>query len=119
MNDAHTPRGDSGARMSVDTDLTGVTLSDDSYCYMVEMLNQMPHAKAYRGAAFDPANQDVLQVVRDFVAESEPKGSLEAEPLVIIDAVATSDGGYLVRGDARLAASLQKADVPGVVRTTG
>ena len=119
MTDAHTRHGDSGARMSVDTDLVGVTLSDDSYRYMVEMLNQMPHAKAYRGMEFDPATHDILQVVRDFVAESEPKGSLEAEPLLIIDAVAGPEGGYLVRGDARLAASLQKADVPGVVRATG
>lgn len=102
--------------MSVDTDLVGVRLSDESLRYMVEMLNQMPHAKGYHGADFDPAAHDVLQVVRDFVAEAEPKGSLEAEPLVIVDASVGADGGYLVRGDARLAASLQRADVPDVAR---
>lgn len=119
MTDAQSPRGDSGARMSVDTDLVGVGLSEASFCYMVEMLNQMPHAKAYHGAEFDPATHDILQVVRDFVAEAEPKGSLEAEPLVIVDAVADPVGGYVVRGDSRLAASLQKADVPDVARSVG
>lgn len=116
MTDAQTPRGDSGVRMSIDTDLTGVELSDTSFRYMVDMLNQMPHAKAYRGVEFDPGTHDILSVVRDFVAEAEPKGSLEAEPLTIVDADARADGGYLVRGDARLAASLLKADVPDVVR---
>jgi hypothetical protein len=105
--------------MSIDTDLTGVELSDASLRYMVDMLNQMPHAKAYHTAEFDPATHDILGVVRDFLAETEPKGSLEAEPLVVVDARVLAAGRYLVRGDARLAASLLKADVPDVVRTTG
>jgi hypothetical protein len=119
MSNPKTRHGDSGGRMSIDTDLVGVTLSDDSFRYMVDMLNEMPHAKAYRGAEFDPTTHDIVQVIRDFVAESEPKGSLEAEPLVIVDAVARAEGGYLVRGDARLAASLTRADVPDVVRAAG
>jgi hypothetical protein len=119
MTDARTPHGESGARMSVDTDLVGVRLSDDSFRYMIEMLDQMPHAKFYRNLQFDPATTDILQVLRDFVAEVEPKGSLEAEPLLIIDAVTYPEGGYVARGDARLAASLQRADVPDVLRVAG
>jgi protease I len=103
---------ETGARLAVDTDLVEVALTTASLEYMLEMLARMPAAKDYReGTALGDCDPGVL--VRDFAALSDPRGSLEAEATVVVD-VSGRGGGYVARGNARLATVLQQADVPDV-----
>ena len=104
---------ETGSRMAVDQDLISAQLDDTSFAYMVEMLNRMPGAKGYNGADFDPATADLRAVLTDFLRESDPKGSLEAEQATVVD-VQSVDGGYVARGGARLLTVLRSADVPRV-----
>ncbi len=107
---------DGAPRMAVDAELVLVRLNDDSYAYMVEMLNRMPSAKDYSEADFDPAAADLRRVLADFVKESDPRGSLEAEAVTVVDVRRLEDGGYVARGNSRLATVLQGAGVPNVGR---
>lgn len=107
---------DRSSRMAVDAELVMVRLDDDSFAYMVEMLNRMPGAKGYGEADFDPASADLRRILADFVRESDPRGSLEAEAVTVVDVRGLEDGGYVARGNSRLATVLQGADVPHVGR---
>lgn len=107
---------DRGSRMAVDAELVLVGLDDESFSYMVEMLNRMPGAKGYAGADFDPASADLRRILADFVKESDPRGSLEAEAVTVLDVRSLDGGGYVARGNARLYTVLQGADVPHVGR---
>src|SRR5660397_292090 len=83
--------------------------------YMVDILNRLPSMKSYRGTEFDPDTHDALTVIRDFASGSDPKGSLEAESIVILDVV-LQENGYAVRGNTRLRKVLEYAEVPGLTR---
>jgi protease I len=110
---------DQSLRLAVDADLIVVRLEDVSFAYMVDMLNRMPHAKAYKGADFDPGTMDPASILAAFAAESDPKGSLEAEPVTVIDVRRSDDGSYQARGNARLHTVLEAADVPSLSLAAG
>src|SRR5660398_256952 len=63
----------------------------------------------------DTDTHDALTVIRDFASGSDPKGSLEAESIVILD-VCLQENGYAVRGNTRLRKVLVYAEVPGLSR---
>lgn len=106
----------SSDRTEVEGELISVRLKTETLQYMMQMLNLIPSMKAYRGEEeFDPRIHDALTVVRDFAYGSNPKGSLEAEPVVVVDAV-PEDDGYIVRGNTRLYSVLKYAGIPGLSR---
>src|SRR5680860_1476896 len=99
----------------VDGELFSVQLTTEALQYMVDILNRLPSMKSYRGTEFDPDTHDALTVIRDFASGSDPKGSLEAESIVILDVV-LQENGYAVRGNTRLRKVLEYAEVPGLTR---
>ena len=102
-------------RSEVDGELVSVYLTTEALQYMVDILNRLPSMKSYRGTEFDPDTHDALTVIRDFASGSDPKGSLEAESIVILDVV-LQENGYSVRGNTRLRKVLEYAEVPGLTR---
>lgn len=106
----------SNDRTEVEGELISVHLKTETLQHMMQMLNRIPSMKAYSGEGeFDPRIHDALTVVRDFASGSNPKGSLEAEPVAVVDAV-PEDDGYTVRGNTRLYSVLKYAGVPGLSR---
>jgi protease I len=103
---------ESGARMAVDVDLVAITFAEASLEYMLDMLIRMPAAKGYHEGA-PLAIHGPAQILRDFASLSDPRGSLEGEPAVVVDVLPTPDG-YSARGNARLLSVLEGAGVPEV-----
>lgn len=104
-----------GARLAIDGDIVSLRLDPEAYAYMKEMLGRIPAAKGYKGQEFDPASDDVKAILSDFVTLADPRGSLEAEPAVVVG-VQESGGYYLASGNARVLSVLEAAGVPGVKR---
>lgn len=106
---AHREGGD---RLSVDADLVSVTFDEASLEYMLDMLNRMPASKAYR-ATDAPEAHSPADILRDFASFSDPRGPLEAEPIIVVDVVRAGEG-YRGRGNSRLLRVLTGAGVPAV-----
>jgi protease I len=106
---------DRGAGLAVDAQVVSVGLDDASFVYMVEMLDRIPSARAYTDAEFDPAHDDPARILADFVRGSDPRGSLEAESVEVIEVRRLGDGRYVARGNARLLSVLDGASVPGLI----
>ena len=102
----------SAAKMTVDSDLVSVALTLESMEYMLEMLERMPAAKGYKPGT-PLSSYDPTTLVSEFVAFSDPRGSLEAEAPTVADVRPSADG-WVARGNRRAFNVMQGADVPGL-----
>lgn len=106
-------RSDPSARAEIEGPVLTLHLETASFDYMLDMLCRMPNAREYHGEGLQETRKDLREIVQDFARESDPKGTLEAEPPIVLDVV-SKDGVYRARGNDRLYETLSHGEVPGV-----